>query len=151
MGDSVLLLLPTEHKLTLAWRGPYKVVGKIGDVDYRIEVEPGTVKTYHINMLKRYYHRNQQVTDKQKPVGDNREPEVEVDVKQAAAIACVIEDNDVEEDKDATIRDAELLSLYNVQQKETVDDVKINPDLSKQQTAEVKQLLNEYRQIFSVF
>ena len=80
---------------------------------------------------------------------NNREPEVEVDVKQAAAIACVIEDNDVEEDKDATIKDAELLPLYNVQQKETVDDVKINPDLSKQQTAEIKQLLTEYRQIFS--
>ena len=63
------------------------------------------MKTYHINMLKRYYHRKQQVTDKQKPVRDNREPEVEVDVKQSAAIACVIEDNDVEEDKDATLKD----------------------------------------------
>ena len=106
------------------------------------------MKTYHINMLKRYYHRNQQVTDKQKPVGDDREPEAEVDVKQGVAIACVIEDNDVEEDKDATIKDVELLPLYNVQQQETVDDVKINPDLSKQQTAEIKQLLTEYRQIF---
>ena len=77
VGDSVLLLLPTEHnKLTLAWRGPYKVVGKIADVDYRVEIEPRKVKTYHINMLKRYYHRNRQVTDIQKPVGDNREPEV---------------------------------------------------------------------------
>ena len=132
----MLLLLPTEHnKLTLAWRGPYKVVGKIGDVDYRVEIEPGKVNTYHINMLKRYYHRSQQMKDKQKPVGDDREPEVEVDVKQAAAIACVIEDNDVEEGKDATIKDVELLPLYNVQQKETVDDVKINPDLSKQHTA----------------
>ena len=101
------------------------MVGKIGDVDYRVEIEPGKVKTYHINMLKRYYHHNQQVTVKQKPVGDNREPEVEVDVTQAAAIVCVIEDNDVEEDKVATIKDAELLPLYNVQQKETVDDVKI--------------------------
>ena len=27
--------------------------------------------------------------------------------------------------------------------------MKINPDLSKQQTAEIKQLLTEYRQIFS--
>ena len=41
------------------------------------------------------------------------------------------------------------MPLYNVQQKETVDDVKINPDLSKQQTVEIKQLLTEYRQIFS--
>jgi len=31
-GDSALLLLPTEHnKLTLSWRGPSKVVDKIGD------------------------------------------------------------------------------------------------------------------------
>ena len=30
VGDSVLLLLPTEkNKLTLAWRGPYKVVGAL--------------------------------------------------------------------------------------------------------------------------
>ena len=34
IGDSVLLLLPTENnKLTLAWRGPYKVVEKVGEVE----------------------------------------------------------------------------------------------------------------------
>ena len=37
-----------------------------------------------------------------------REPEVEVDVKQVAAITCVIEDNDVKEDKDATMKDVEM-------------------------------------------
>jgi len=156
------------------------VVRKIGDVDYSVEIEPGNVKTYHIKMLKRYYHRNEQMTDTQKPVSDgrslcqhtdetgseqnntnlchisqqqlpdtSRELEVEDVVTQAAAIACVLEDNDHEEDKDATIKDAELLPLYNIQQKEAVDDVDINPDLSKQQTAERKQLLTEYRQIFS--
>ena len=57
-GDSVLLMLPTErNKLTLAWRGPYKVVGTVGVVDYKIEISPGKVKTYHVNMLKRYFHR----------------------------------------------------------------------------------------------
>ena len=55
---SVLLLLPTErNKLTLAWRGPYKVIGIVGDFDYRVEVSPDKIKTYHVNMLKRYYHR----------------------------------------------------------------------------------------------
>ena len=40
VGDSVLLLLPTErNKLTFAWRGPYKVVGVVGDVDYKIEMD----------------------------------------------------------------------------------------------------------------
>jgi len=53
-GDSVLLMLPTErNNLTLAWRGPYKVVGNVGVVDYKIEISPGKVKTYHVNMLKR--------------------------------------------------------------------------------------------------
>ena len=52
MGDSVLLLLPTErNKLTLAWRGPYKVVGIVGDFDYRVEVSPDKVKTYHILLV----------------------------------------------------------------------------------------------------
>jgi len=64
------LLLPTEHnKLTLAWRGPYKVVGVVGEVDYKIEMDSGKVKTYHINMLKRYFHHEavdtQRNTDKQ--------------------------------------------------------------------------------------
>jgi len=68
-----------------------------------------------------------------------------------AAVACVIEDNDVEEDKDATIKDVELLPLYNVQQEEPVDDVDINADLSKQQTVEIKQLLTEYRHIFPTY
>jgi len=58
VGDSVLLLLPTErNKLTLAWRGPYRVVGIVGDFNYLVEVSPYKIKTYHINMLKRYYHR----------------------------------------------------------------------------------------------
>ena len=53
VGDSVLLLLPTErNKLTLAWQGPYKVVGIVRDVDYIIQMSPDKVKTYHINMLK---------------------------------------------------------------------------------------------------
>jgi len=58
VGDRVLLLLPTEqNKLTIAWRGPYKVVGKVGEVDCRMEISPDMVKTFHINMLKRYFHR----------------------------------------------------------------------------------------------
>ena len=44
-GDLVLLLLPTEgNKLTLSWRGPYTVVGKVGNVDYKVEMASGKVK-----------------------------------------------------------------------------------------------------------
>jgi len=60
IGDCVLLLLPTENnKLTLAWRGPYEVVKRVGEVDYRIRVTPDKIRTYHINMLKKYHQRNE--------------------------------------------------------------------------------------------
>jgi len=32
------------------------VVGKVGNVDYKLEMASGKVKTFHINMLK-YYQR----------------------------------------------------------------------------------------------
>ena len=38
-------MLKRYYKLTLAWRGPYKVVGIVGDVDYRVELSPDKVKT----------------------------------------------------------------------------------------------------------
>ena len=52
-ADSVLLLLPTEHnKLTLAWNKPHEIfVEKVRDFDYMIEISPGMVKTYHVNIL----------------------------------------------------------------------------------------------------
>jgi len=31
------------------------VVGKVGSVDYKVEMASGKVKTFHINMLKKYY------------------------------------------------------------------------------------------------
>jgi len=115
VGDSVLLLLPTEHnKLTLAWRGPYKVIGKIGDADYRVELEPGKVKTYHINMLKQYFHRHEQNPDSNEKERNNMGLDLQSDegvFEQAAAITCVIEDNSTEEDTVATIKDADLLSF----------------------------------------
>jgi len=74
IGDSVLLLLPTERtkKLTLAWRGPYKVVGVVGEVDYRIEMDHGKVKTYRINMLKRYFCRENKPDS---TAGDRNKPD----------------------------------------------------------------------------
>jgi len=135
IGDSVLLLLPTErNKLTLAWRGPYKVVGVVGEVDYRIEMDKGKVQTYHINMLKRYFHRE----NKTDSTADDRNKQDQVEDEQVhqASVACVIEDEEIAEGM--TVGDAEILPLYNLKQKETVDDVVVNPDLTTEQLTEVK-------------
>ena len=45
--------------------------------------------------------------------------------------------------------DKELLALYSVKQKENVNDVVINPDLSSEQHDEVRSLSIEYKEIFS--
>ena len=54
-GEKVLLLLPTRsEKLLAKWRGPYKVLRKIGCVNYEVEIPKGRKKSmiFHINMLK---------------------------------------------------------------------------------------------------
>ena len=45
--------------------------------------------------------------------------------------------------------DKELLPLCTVKQKESVNDVVINSDLSSEQHEEVRSLLTEYKEIFS--
>ena len=92
VGDSVLLLLPTErNKLTLAWRGPYKVVGVVGEVDYRIQISPDKVKTYHINMLKRYFYRDNDAASltANKSQNNTAQNKDNVSVEQVASVACV--------------------------------------------------------------
>jgi len=79
----------------------------------------------------------------------SNEAEAEVVLEQAAAIAYIIEDNMQEEDEVETVKDADLLPPYNVQQKESVEDIDINPELSEAQLVQLKQLLNEYKEIFS--
>ena len=54
-GDFVLLLQPTDNnKLTMQWKGPFKVESVIGLNDYRINVK-GKSKIYYVNLLKKYY------------------------------------------------------------------------------------------------
>jgi len=147
VGDSVLLLLPTEKsKLTLAWGGAYKKVGVVGDVDYRIQISPYKVKKYHINMLKRYFYRDNDTAplQSQNNTAQNKDS---VSVEQAASVACVLEDEDTEEE--VAVKDAETLPLYNFNQKETVNDAVINPELRAAQQSEIRELLDEYSKIFS--
>ena len=56
-GDEVLLLLPVKkNKLQLAWQGPFPVVERVGDWDYRVRVK-GKDKLVHANLIKGYVRR----------------------------------------------------------------------------------------------
>ena len=92
-------------------------------------------------MLKTYYQR-EAIDDETQ----NKSTRVQ---HQAAAIACVLEDESDETISTAVVKDSDLMPLYNVVQKKSVDDVAINPELSAEQINEVKSLLKEYSDIFT--
>ena len=54
-GDKILLLLPTnDNKLLAQWQGPFEVVEKLSDLNFKVKVR-GQHKVFHINMLKKYH------------------------------------------------------------------------------------------------
>ena len=56
--EQVLVLLPTSNnKLLAQWQGPYRVLRRVGKVDYEIYMpdKRKRKKIFHINMLKKWY------------------------------------------------------------------------------------------------
>jgi hypothetical protein len=148
VGDLALLLLPmANNKLQLQWRGPYEVVGRIGQVDYQIKLPTGKVKTFHGNMLKKYYQREKQ--DDMEPSSITHDiNDREDDVAAAASINIITEDSEDEEGM-SEVNDMGKMQLYNTIQKETYRDVHINPELTEQQKEDIQQLLQQYESVFS--
>uniref|UniRef100_A0A8C5CZT0 ribonuclease H n=1 Tax=Gadus morhua TaxID=8049 RepID=A0A8C5CZT0_GADMO len=60
-GDKVLVLVPTtECKFLARWNGPYEVLEKVGEVNYRVR-QPGRrspTQIYHVNLLKKWNARD---------------------------------------------------------------------------------------------
>ena len=56
-GEQVLVLLPTNtSKLLARWHGPYKVIRRVGRVNYLVAMPERRKKegVFHANMLKRW-------------------------------------------------------------------------------------------------
>ena len=123
-GEKVLLLLPTDdNKLLMHWKGPFEVVERRNDHNYRIQMN-GRVKMFHANMLKRYVERERKEDTEEHEFG-----------------AVVIEDN-----QDVEVRHG---TEYSGEQKETYKDVNVNPELSHEQKKEIEELLVEFGDIFT--
>lgn len=57
-GDQVLVLLPTStSKFLTQWQGPYRVVQRVDDVDYEVDMvgRKKRLCVFHVNMLKRWH------------------------------------------------------------------------------------------------
>ena len=154
-NDKVLLFLPTSsNKLTSQWKGPYQIVRKINDVDYVINID-GKHKTYHINMLQEFIPRF--IEEKQKPQSsETHDAELLSEAKSIVngesvlpcdnTIGLVSEDASGEPPEPGKIDTIILPSTY---QTETIKSVSINENLSQTQAEEIRQILEEFSDVFS--
>ncbi|KAJ8024292.1 hypothetical protein HOLleu_36991 [Holothuria leucospilota] len=133
VDDLVLILLPTyRNKLIMQWKGPYRVVQKEGQYDYKVQVE-GKSKTYHANLLKKYFTRPETDKDEVASVG----------VALNAAGSCVVADMQEIDEKGLNI------VLPPEQSSETYKDVNVNEHLSESQTNDVSSLLSEFKDVWT--
>lgn len=51
-------MLPLKKNIVIVkWIGPFEVIEKIGELDYRLKLDDGKMKTYHMSILKHYVNR----------------------------------------------------------------------------------------------
>ena len=88
------------------------MVGKVGNDDYKVEMASGKVKTFYINMSKKYYQW--EATDDKK---QNKSTRVQ---HQAVAIACacVLEDANDETNSTAVLKDSSSASVQRCTERE---------------------------------
>ena len=114
LGDRALILLPTDsNKVLMQWRGPYTVESHVGANNYRVKMMSKT-KTYHVNMLEKYY---------------SREPEgnmVAIDATDGTTIAVA---GVIHQDLDPEL--GEVPDLEGCPQREGVRDVKLGDEVSE--------------------
>lgn len=126
-GDEVLVMLPTQrNKMKMQWKGPYKVIDEPHNNDYSIKVM-GKTKTYHANMLKKYYRRASYAEERPST--------------SCSAAVIEYEPDDGEQDSE--------LYVMETKQTENYKDLKINENLKPEETKQLKNLINEYKLIFS--
>ena len=80
-GDLVLCRIPgMSHKLQEAWHGPYTVVKKKNRVNYKVDLGKGRRKVLHVNNLKKFYPREEEVM-RLAVVAEDWEEDVDVGMK----------------------------------------------------------------------
>ena len=90
------MLLPTnQNKLLMQWKGPYPVTEVMRVNDYRVRMK-GKVRTYHINLLKEYIARKEEISEEKKPM-----------MELAGAAVLEYEEGNVE-----SVMDEELIAGY---------------------------------------
>ena len=161
VGEKVLILLPTEsNKLLMQWKGPYSVVGKFNNCDYKIDVD-GKTKSFHINLLKQYVSRDplpqtMGIFDVILPPEECETESIDQDFlivdKTADSVSSAstsTASRDAETYDEGDFADFDIVPVPRAQQNEFTDDVKINVDLGTDEKKELQSLLAEFSDVFT--
>ena len=148
VGDKVLILLPTDHnKLLLQWKGPYTVLQRFNDVDYKVQVKD-KAKTYHINLLKRYIPRKP-AEEAALCVFDSPLVSIDKDKAEVSEISLGMEIVDSGE-YDMEIDDGMYIEpMPSVNRKQGPEHINISESLTAQQKSDLKKLTHQYETIFT--
>ncbi|XP_052713999.1 uncharacterized protein LOC128187632 [Crassostrea angulata] len=133
VGDKVLVLLPSNtSKLLAQWKGPFEITEKVGNVDYRVKVKRNKETVFHVNMLKKWY---------------DREDQCEQDLSKEHLSAIDILGGVYESmDYDSEFNDRASPSL---ELQKGAEDVIFSDTLSNTQVCQLRGLLNEFSDVFS--
>ena len=133
VGDQVLVLRPTDgNKLLMQWKGPFKVEGILSKNDYRVNVD-GKIKTYHINLLKKYLSRSD---------GDQG-----WNIQDGCTAFHGVEATVVREESHP--EDPDLLELLPLGSKENSSHLTYGDQLTPDQLDDLHELVREYSDIFT--
>lgn len=129
VGDKVLILLPTEaNKLLMQWKGPLDIVERLGDMDYRVNID-GKIKTIHANLLKQYIEREDECC--------------------GAFSACGVSLIDFDGDDDGTDDNKEHILLPPAVQTETYNDVNISENATSDLRNALQKLCKSFADVLT--
>ena len=148
VNDKVLILRPSDqNKLLMQWKGPFDVIGVKGNNDYIVSIN-GKSKTYHINLLKKYFQRDHatichglfEIVSSEQMNSDQSGL-----VGNAILSDSHIVGESIEPDQD----DFEPVDFPSVKRTENVDSINIDKNLSQSQTDEIKSVIVGHKDIFT--
>ncbi|GFU30281.1 retrovirus-related Pol polyprotein from transposon 412 [Trichonephila clavipes] len=126
LGELVLVIAPSRpNKLSVQWVGPGEIVQQLSETNYVVKFpEKDKTHVYHVNMLKPYHQREENIN-----------------------LLCI---NPLKHDEEEDIPSLELENERSGWSK-IISDVQLNSKLSQIQRGQLKGLLYEYSNLFRIF
>ncbi|XP_070191283.1 uncharacterized protein [Littorina saxatilis] len=155
VGKRVLLLRPVKNnKLELTWSGPYKVVEKLNEFDYKIQVGRRT-RIYHINLIKEYQERElssatpNPSSSAQASVPASNEEESDEEDGGEEVVAVVMEEDNTMDDDIFKYDTQKMLPLLETQRTENVKNIHFDEKLDEAKVKEAKMICEEFEEFLT--